>query len=597
MRFKSLSGGDRDSSLIRKVFHFNLATMLFGSIVSISAIIVDGIVISRFLGERATASYGVCQSITLLLCVFSGILSSGGQTLIGQSLGIGDVEEANRLLTVIHKCLLLISGLLVAAAILFQKPLLGFLGMPESAGDLHVMSRDYLMGLVIGIPGILWATTMPLFLPLDSDPIRTFISTIACTVVNITGDLLNVFVFHGGMFGMALATSISYYVSALLVVPHFINKRYCLKLWTPGSGFKNLTGIIKAGIPTGLTRGMSALRIIGLYRILILIGTTASLTALTVGKNIGDYYSALKIALSMVVLMLTSSFIKEGDRKTLGQILRISIVYCFGPFVLVMALVLSLSRILTGIYLPVESEAFASALMCTICVALSLPLNSLNLSMANYLQGIGKFAAATVFSILDSGGMLLVCAFILGKIFGVSGVWFAFPACELVVLLVYFGYAAAVQKRFPRSLDDFLFLKDDFAIAPEDQLDRTIESMDQVISCSEEVREFCLSKGAGKRDSAVMSLSVEELCGNIIQWGFSDNNHHSINTRIVYKEGRLILRIRDDCKPFDPKKQAEMYRTDTDVKNCGLRMIYGMVEEMRYVNMLGLNILFVELKL
>ena len=58
MHLKTLFVGDKDSSLIRKVFHVNFATILFGTVVSISGMVVDGIVISRFLGERATAAYG-----------------------------------------------------------------------------------------------------------------------------------------------------------------------------------------------------------------------------------------------------------------------------------------------------------------------------------------------------------------------------------------------------------------------------------------------------------------------------------------------------------------------------------------------------------
>jgi len=597
MHLKTLFVGDKDSSLIRKVFHVNFATILFGTVVSISGMVVDGIVISRFLGERATAAYGVAMCMMLLLSVFSGILSSGGQTLVGQALGTGDVEEANRLVTVIHKCVLIISGTLVVATFLFQTPILNLLGMPESAGDLHLMCRDYLIGLMIGFPGILWASTMPMFLPLDSDPMRTFISVVVGTAVNIAGDLLNVFVFHGGMFGMALATSISYYVNTIIILPHFLDKKYCLRLWTPGSGFKGIAETVKDGIPTGLTRGMQALRSIILNRILLMIGTTSSLAAFTVGRNSSDYYSSLRLGLGMVVLMLTSAFMKESDQRTLEQILKTMLFYCFVPFVLVTVLILMLSEVITGVYLPADSEAYAPALICVICMALALPLNSLNTSMANYLQGVGRIFAATVFSILDSGGMLVVCAIILGQIFGVSGVWYAFPVCEIVVLLIYFVYAAVHRKHFPRNISDFLFLKEDSDTPDEDQLDRTIDSLDQVVACSKDVHQFCLSKNAGSRNSNVMALSVEELCNNIIQWGFADGKKHSINVRIACKNENLTLRIRDDCKAFDPKKQAEMYRAETGMKNIGLRLIYGMVQEMRYVNMLRLNILFIELKL
>ena len=60
------------------------------------------------------------------------------------------------------------------------------------------------------------------------------------------------------------------------------------------------------------------------------------------------------------------------------------------------------------------------------------------------------------------------------------------------------------------------------------------------------------------------------------------------------KAGRLTLRIRDDCRPFDPKERYKIYLEKGDFRNYGIKMIVEMTREMRYVNLMKLNILYIE---
>ena len=53
----------------------------------------------------------------------------------------------------------------------------------------------------------------------------------------------------------------------------------------------------------------------------------------------------------------------------------------------------------------------------------------------------------------------------------------------------------------------------------------------------------------------------------------------------------MILRIRDDCVPFDPGERRAMAESEDPAKNIGIRMIFRMAEEIRYQNILGLNVL------
>ena len=107
---------------------------------------------------------------------------------------------------------------------------------------------------------------------------------------------------------------------------------------------------------------------------------------------------------------------------------------------------------------------------------------------------------------------------------------------------------------------------------------------------------FCLSRGIDKRRAYFSGLALEEMAGNIVIHGFSlDHKHHSIDVRIVHKDDTMILRIRDDCAPFDPAERQRMAEQDDTAKNIGLRMVFKMAREIEYQNIFGLNVLTIKI--
>ncbi len=568
--------------------------MIMGIFVAMSGMVVDSILISRFMKESAIVAYGVVMTVFLLLNAFSGVLSAGGQAVLGRRLGVGKIDEANSISSAISKATLILSVILIVLTILFQKEILTVLGCPESSGEIHAMGREYLRGLAIGYPAILWMSVFSSFLAMDSDAKRSFLSMIIMTAANIACDLLNIFVFHGGMFGMALATSVSYYVSAAIIIPHFFSRKYSLKLTAPGSSPNLLQEVLKAGTPTGFLRAAGAAKFAVLNRLLLGMASATAVASLTVGKSEWNIYQAFSLAIGMVVLMMGSAFVSEEDSNTLEIILRTMTRYCFGPVTMTAVAMLLLAKPITGLFLPDTSPAFADALSCSICMMISLPLNALNVGMANYLQSIGKIRASMICNIMDNCGMILICAFAMTPFMGVKGVWLAFPLSEVFVSLGLFIYAWMHQKRMPRAFSDFLFTDRGFGVPACDQISRTLTDLEGVVACSKEVREFCRNRDHTERTSMLMALCVEEMCGNIIEHGFVPGRESTIDVRLFSKAGRLTLRIRDDCRPFDPKERYKIYLEKGDFRNYGIKMIVEMIREMRYVNLMKLNILYIE---
>ena len=63
------------------------------------------------------------------------------------------------------------------------------------------------------------------FLQMAGQSNLLIVAVLTMTVADIGLDLLNALVFHGGMFGMGLASSLSYYAAILVVGFYFLSKR------------------------------------------------------------------------------------------------------------------------------------------------------------------------------------------------------------------------------------------------------------------------------------------------------------------------------------------------------------------------------------
>ena len=108
---------------------------------------------------------------------------------------------------------------------------------------------------------------------------------------------------------------------------------------------------------------------------------------------------------------------------------------------------------------------------------------------------------------------------------------------------------------------------------------------------------FCEENGFSKKTSMILSLCIEEMGGNIIRHGFSDGRQHYIYLRILAKSDEVILRIRDDCKPFNPLEHYRMTVQDEEnpAKNMGIRMVMKLCSSVQYLSTFGTNNLIIKI--
>jgi anti-sigma regulatory factor (Ser/Thr protein kinase) len=88
---------------------------------------------------------------------------------------------------------------------------------------------------------------------------------------------------------------------------------------------------------------------------------------------------------------------------------------------------------------------------------------------------------------------------------------------------------------------------------------------------------------------------MEEMAGNVIAHGFNkDKKKHSLEIRVVHKDGSVILRARDDCVSFDPLERVKTSDQNYLAKNVGLKIVVGLAKSVEWQSIFGMNVLTIK---
>ena len=98
--------------MIRKLVKQMLSAQIFSALAVSLCLLIDIVVIGRYLGDEAMAAYQMSNPLLLSIGALGTLLSAGVQVAYGKSLGSGSKEETNKGYS---------SAIAVAAALLLKK--------------------------------------------------------------------------------------------------------------------------------------------------------------------------------------------------------------------------------------------------------------------------------------------------------------------------------------------------------------------------------------------------------------------------------------------------------------------------------------------
>ncbi len=390
--------------LMKKMFLYAIPIM-FSGILQLLFNAADIVVVGRFAGDNSLAAVGATSSVIHLLTnLFIG-LSVGTNVLVAQYYGakddkaVTDTVHTSMLLSFICGILLTVIGVAVA------RPILILMQAPEQVLELAVLyMRIYFLGMTSTMVYNFGAAVMRAV----GDTKRPLYYLLLSGVINVILNLIFVIVFHMDVAGVALATSISQTVSAILVVRCLMKNNGALKLKLKELCIKKyiFKEILRIGIPSGATGVVFSLSnvviqsAINSFGEIVIAGNSAA-------YNIeGFVFTAVNAFYQAVISFISQNFgAQKYDR--IPKILGVGVLYSVVSSLLLSVVSLSFGRQLLGIY-SVNPEVIQEGYYRMCFILGTFVVASTMDSFAGALRGMGYSMLPMVISLVGVCGIRLV---------------------------------------------------------------------------------------------------------------------------------------------------------------------------------------------
>ena len=485
--------------------------------------------------------------------------------------------------------MLIAGGALTLLGVLFTPEIALLLGAKEA---LLEPSTEYLYGYFLGAIPTIMLSAMMSFIRLDGSHKLPLICIAVMSAANVALDLMMVYVFNMGMFGMALATTISYCLAVLTACNHFLKKGSALRLVMPRNICREMAQTIFTGFPTVINRLSETFKGLLLNHMLVAFVSVSAVTALNVRTTAQNLVGAIVLGISQAATPTIGMFFGEEDRTAVRDVFKATLHYGFRLVVAASALLLFFPSFFSSMLGVADGELMKLSDMAIRFYAIALPLSLFNTVLLNFYQATKRVGMSAMVCVLQSLIYTVLFALVLIRPFGANGVWAAFLLGEIFTLLTVIGCLMLKNKKAKITLDSLMMLRKDFGDDPKDRLEFSIgNSMDEVMQLSKGIYQFGRERQISEKTLHILSLCIEEMAGNVVQHAFKPGEKRWLDLSIAEKPDALIVRIRDNGAAFDPLAYLSNYHPD----RYGIRMIHALAQSFEYRRSLGLNNLIIRI--
>ncbi len=435
--------------LLSKIIAFVIPLILSG-VLQLLFNAADVIVVGRFAGNESLAAVGSTTSlINLLINIFIG-LSIGANVMVARYYGAQKMKDLEE--TVHTSMVMALAGgaILVLMGELLAAPLLTMMGTPE---DVLPLSVIYIKLFFTGMPATLVYNFGSAILRAVGDTKRPLYFLMTAGVINVILNLVFVIKFSMGVAGVALATSISQYVSAILIVQCLVRSKtpYRLVLNRLRMVPAKVAAIAKIGIPAGFQGAVFSISNVLIQSSVNSFGSVA-MAGNTAAANIeGFVYTAMN-AVYQTALSFSSQNFGARKFKRLTKVL----LYCLGLVTLI-GIVLGVGAVALGgqllsIYSS-DSEVIAYGLTRMRYICGVYFLCGLMDTMVGGIRGIGYSVMPMLVSLTGACAFRVVWIFTVFVMYrSLATLYLSYPVSWTITFLTHVVCYVMVRRKMAKQM-------------------------------------------------------------------------------------------------------------------------------------------------
>ncbi len=579
-------------TIVLQMFLRLLPAQILSMAVSSLGTIINGLVVGNCLPSLAMVALGFVSPLTAIFAAIASVISGGSRVLYGRYIGRNDRDRSDALFSGAVTSAVVIGLALWLCLTVLAVPFAVCLGAEAEAVD---ATADYIRALSLGVIPTLLIPMLMVFLQMSGESAYAFYSSVLLALGNLLFSLGAVKLLHGGVFAVGAATSLSQWVTMLFLALRFACRKNLTHFRFAELKQAPVMKMLKLGSPTALSMLLYSVRNIITNATAMRIGGVIAMNAMAVILGAVALFDAFNNGTGAALLMQTSVYVGERDSHALERLLRCSssVGVLIGTAKLV--IILLFGRWICTLF-GAQGEVLEESYRLFIAWGVTMPINMLTHAIMSPYQSLGRVRFSSIFYTFNA--FIFPVALVLGLSipFGTLGIWYAYALAEVLSLLFVWGKCRLECGHAPKTAAEFLWLKEDFE--PQEHIALSVTDMEQVLSVSQSLVDFCLRCGVDARRAKLCGLCMEEMAGNIVEHGFprSKRRRPTIDLFVSPEEnGTVLLRLRDNCPTFDPAVKFGAPDPDDPCKNIGIRMVSKFAQSMDYQSSFGMNVLTIRL--
>ncbi|EKO3451314.1 MATE family efflux transporter [Vibrio fluvialis] len=396
--------------------------------------VVDGIFIGHYVGAEGLAGINVAWPVIGTILGMGMLVGVGTGALASIKQGEKDLHSAKRILATGLLTLVMLAPIVAAILWFFADDFLRWQG---AQGRTFELGMQYLQILIIGCVFTLGSIAMPFLLRNDDSPNLATLLMVVGALCNIVLDYVLIAWLQWELTGAAIATAISQLIVTGLGFSYFFSKRAKLRLTRAclSMEWRYLPKIFAIGVSSFFMYAYGSTMVALHNSLIIQYGNAVMVGAYAIlGYIVTVYYLTVEgIANGMQPLASFNHGARQYDniRRLLKVAMSIAVL---GGVVFVLMINLFPEQVI-GIFNSNDPRLMEGAVFALKLHMFALFLDGFLVVSAAYYQATNHGGKAMFVTV---GNMMVQLPFlyILPKLYGITGVWIAFPLSNIALSCV-----------------------------------------------------------------------------------------------------------------------------------------------------------------
>lgn len=329
---------------------------------------------------------------------------------------------------------LIISMIFVLAGIICPDTIFRLMGADSS---ILKTGLPYIRTVLMFAPFFMLNYTFTAFVRNDGSPGIAMAATLSSSFFNIIFDYIFMFPMGMGMKGAALATGISPIVSMAVCMIHFLSKKNTIRFMIKLPSVRMLALSCSLGIAGFIGEISSAVTSMAFNFILLDIRGNIAVAAYGAIANVALVGIAIFNGIGQGLQPMASDAEGSGNEDAKRRIHRHSQQIGLAISCFLMILIWVFAEQIVGIFNSENSHEMAELAETGLRLySIGFSLAVCNIIRAGFLSASGRAMESFIISVSRGIAAIVFFAFVLSALSGIYGVWLAFPAAELLTLVL-----------------------------------------------------------------------------------------------------------------------------------------------------------------